>query len=54
MLGEFQRSPLFKGMATNWLTPASSSVTGYHLGGQFISPSGFGSGDMNDHLGYIL
>ena len=27
-------------MATNWLTPASSCVTGYHLGGQFISPLG--------------
>ena len=26
VLSGFQRSPLFKGMATNWLTPASSCV----------------------------
>ena len=31
VLSEFQMSLLFKGgMATNWLTPASSCVTGYN------------------------
>ena len=40
VLSEFQRSPFFKEMATNRLNPASSCVTVYHVGGQFISPEG--------------
>ena len=55
VLSEFQRSPFFKEMATNWLAPASFCVAGYHLGGHFILPEGRRpSGDMNDHLSYIL
>ena len=36
-------------LATNRLNPASSWVTGYHLSGQFISPSSLqpSRGDMN-------
>ena len=60
MLREFERSPFIKGMARNWLNHASACVTGYHLGGQFISPEGGRpeggrpeggrpEGDMNDH-----
>ena len=40
VLSEFQKLPFYKGMATSRLNPASSCVTGYHLGGQFISPEG--------------
>ena len=31
VLSEFQSSPVFNGMATSRLNPASSCVTGYHL-----------------------
>ena len=38
-LSEFQRSPIVqRNMATNWLNPASSCVTGYIQGGHSYHP----------------
>ena len=43
---EFQGHHFGPGMATNWLNPASSSVTGYYLSGHSYHPGplalGFG------------